>query len=143
WGSAADFLCYPDRRSSPAYVVALGLVALSLLGGILNLLHLASSVWLAVCAYTGILLSVLFILFFSRGVAGRKKSQARLMLQDWIYLAVLLATGIFLALTLLPAAVFNFHDDFLTYFPRILRLRQTGTLGGHPFEIFGLSDFGL
>ncbi len=131
WGSVAHIICYPGRTSSPAYIVALGLVPLAFVGGILNLAQLAFAVSLAICAYAGILLAIVSMVWF------------RVKLPEWIYLVVLSAFGIFLAATLLPAPVFNFHDDFLSYLPRIMRLRQFGTVGGNPFELLGLSDLGL
>jgi len=131
WGSIVHVFCYPGRKGSPAFVVALGLVALTLLGGILNLSRLAFGVSLAICAYSGILLAILSIAWFGIKLPG------------WTYLVILSALGILLAATLLPASVFNFHDDFLTYMPRITRLRQIGTLGGNPFEPLGATDFGL
>jgi hypothetical protein len=61
----------------------------------------------------------------------------------WAYVVVTTGLAVFLTATLLPTLVFNFHDDFLVYLPRIVRMRQAGSLGGNPFEQFGLSDFGV
>jgi hypothetical protein len=50
--------------------------------------------------------------------------------------------GGFLVIQLLPTRFFNFHDDFFSYFVRPIRMLTTGSLGGNPFELLGMSDFG-
>src|SRR5262245_1638064 len=56
--------------------------------------------------------------------------------------AIVTLVAVFLAVTELPGAVFNPHDDFQIYFPRVVQMLQTGTLGGNPFDSIGLDTLG-
>lgn len=42
----------------------------------------------------------------------------------------------------MPASAFNFHDDFHTYMPRPVRMLETGSLGGNPFDALGVDSLG-
>jgi hypothetical protein len=142
WGSAAYALFYPGRDPSHAYIITLGLAVLAFVGGILNAFHTASTLLVAICAYVGILLSGFFVVRLGSSIKWRSVL-APTKLPEWAYAIVIISSGIFLIVTLLPTSVFNFHDDFLSYLPRVARMRETGTLGGNPFELLGLSDFGV
>jgi hypothetical protein len=142
WGSSAYALFYPGRDPSHAYIVTLGLAVLALMGGVLNAIHAASTLPVSICAYVGLLLGGFFIVRPGRSIELRSVlTPARL--PEWAYAIVIIGSGIFLTVTLLPTSVFNFNDDFLTYLPRVVRMRETGTLGGNPFEVLGLSDLGV
>ena len=140
WGSTAYALFYPGRDPSHAYIVTLGLAVLAFMGGVLNAIHAASTLPVSICAYTGVLLGGFFIVRLGRSIKLRSVL-APARLPEWAYAIVIIGSGIFLTVTLLPTSVFNFHDDFLTYLPRVVRMRETGTLGGNPFELLGLNDF--
>jgi hypothetical protein len=142
WGRIAYALFYPGRDPSHAYIVALGLPVLAFIGGLLNAVERASAFSISICAYTGILLGVFFVVQLGWRIKWRSLV-APASLPEWVCFIVIICSGIFLITTLLPTLGFNFHDDFLSYLPRIVRMRETGTLGGNPFELLGLSDFGV
>jgi hypothetical protein len=142
WGSTAYALFYPGRDPAHAYIVTLGLAVLALMGGVLNAIHAASTLPVSICAYVGVLLGGFFIVRPGRSIKLRSVL-APARLPEWAYASAIIGSGIFLTVTLLPTSVFNFHDDFLTYLPRVVRMRETGTVGGNPFELLGLNDFGV
>jgi hypothetical protein len=123
-------------------MVALGLVVLAFIGGILNAAYAASALPISICAYVGMLLGFFFVIRVARKVEWRSML-APVKLPEWTYAIVIIGSGIFLIMTLFPTSIFNFGDDFLSYLPRVVRMRETGTLGGNPFELLGLSDFGI
>jgi hypothetical protein len=43
---------------------------------------------------------------------------------------------------LIPAGIFNAHDDFQTYVTRPFRMVQTGSINGGPFDPLGVDSFG-
>src|SRR5206468_1640844 len=45
-------------------------------------------------------------------------------------------------LTLMPTTLFNAGDDFHTYAPRVVRMVQTGSVGGNAFDASGLDSLG-
>jgi hypothetical protein len=57
-------------------------------------------------------------------------------------LAIIGLIFLFLVLTQMPASAFNYHDDFHTYMPRPVRMLQTGSLGGNPFDVLGVDSLG-
>jgi hypothetical protein len=42
----------------------------------------------------------------------------------------------------MPASTFNIHDDFQTYLPRLVRMLETGSVGGNPFDAIGVDSLG-
>jgi hypothetical protein len=142
WGSVAYALFYPGRDPFHAYIVTLGLVVQAFMGGLLNAIHMASTLPVSICIYTGILLGGFFIVRLGSSIKWRSFF-APARLPEWVSAIAIISLGIFLVATLLPTSAFNFHDDFLTYLPRVVRMRETGTLGGNPFEVLGLTDLGV
>jgi len=141
YGVVAKLLFYPRQRLNHSTIVALGLVVLAGIGGVLNASRAASQFSLSICVYLGLAISVLAF------VDAARKAEWKLLGRDelsyGLYAAAIFGAAVFLAATLLPTAVFNPHDDFLSYLPRIVRMHQTGTIGGNPFELLGYTDFGL
>ena len=43
---------------------------------------------------------------------------------------------------LVPTGVFNLSDDFRTVLDRAVRMSQSGSVGGNPFDFLGLDGFG-
>ena len=80
----------------------------------LNAIHAASTLPVSICAYVGVLLGGFFIVRPGRSIKLRSVL-APARLPEWAYAIVIIGSGIFLTVTLLPTSVFNFHDDFLTY----------------------------
>jgi len=138
WGRMALAACGLDTRDGPAYLVVLGLAALAVVGGWLNLLGLAYApvLWL--------LLAVGWVEAARRAVAARRERAAGAPVDRRALLAAgaLGAAALALSLLLLPSAAFNPFDDFQLYFPRPLRMLQAGTLGGNPFDLIGLDSLG-
>src|SRR5262245_46053024 len=101
FGRAAFRLCYPDHEPRHAYATALGLVALALIGGLLNALRIAADPALAICLYLGIAAGVVFLVFDIR--AGRAQSLARVAAwPTWAVAAAIVAAGIWLVAMLVP-----------------------------------------
>jgi hypothetical protein len=147
WGLAGE-------RAGPALTVALGLSVWVLLGGFLNAFHLAYRPALWAVLGAGMLLSAAVAVTAFRAIPrplspvpvwrGLRSAVVR---GHWV--AESLAPGVlivglllFTSATLLPTAAFNFHDDFHTYFPRVFRMLQTGTVAGDPFELLGIDSLG-
>ena len=59
WGNIAYTVFYADEQRCHGYIVALGVVVLAFIGGVLNAVHLASGLSIAICAYVGLLLGAL------------------------------------------------------------------------------------
>ena len=133
-GSAVLRACCLDERGV-AFPAAIGVAALAATGGWLNLLHIA---------YPPLLWA---LLLFGWGAAAarirRDCAQWKMPARDELVPgAVIAIIAAFLALTLLPSAVFNPEDDLQQYFVRPVRMLQTGTLGGDPFDALGFDSFG-
>ena len=135
WGRLAR--PWLDRRVLRVHSLTaiLGLALLNLIGGLLNLAHLARP---------PMLLALLLI-----GLAGAARDILRA--RPWrrfrfstaaIPMLVALAPTLCAAVLLLPSEVFNHGDDFHTYTPRVVRMLQTGSLGGDAFGHFGLDSLG-
>ena len=135
WGRLAR--PWLDRRvlRFHSLTAILGLAVLNLIGGVLNLAHLARP---------PLLLALLLI-----GLAGAARDLLRR--RPWrrirfstasLPLLVALGAALGAAGLLLPSEVFNHGDDFHTYTPRVVRMLQTGSLAGNAFDHFGLDSLG-
>jgi hypothetical protein len=142
WGGVAYALFYPERPPYHAFFIALGIAVLSVIGGLLNVTHMASRPALMLCLFCGMLLGISFIVQFGRHYKWRWTAPPY-KLPELFYSILILGCGIFLVVTLSDSSIFNFHDDFLNYLPRVTRMQQIGTVGGNPFEVLGLTDFGV
>ncbi len=154
WGRLFIKLFYRDTPNSWAYAVALGLCSWIFLGGILNLIQLAYPLALDGLFVVGLYISLAIVIPSLRNSAAkysplrlfyqlRATSQSGITLRADIVpvLIILSATGFVIA-TLMPTAAFNFHDDFHIYLVSPVRMLQTGTLGGGPFELVGVAYLG-
>ena len=136
WGCLVLEMCRIGAKGRISYPTALGVAAISAVGGGLNVLSIAfpPSLWAV--------LVVGWVAATREFRAARlhwdKSSRARLLVPG----AILLLAATFLAITVLPSGVFNPHDDFQIYFPRVAQMLQTGTLGGNPFDSIGLDTLG-
>jgi hypothetical protein len=146
WGRLAFAFFHPGRAPLHAYATGLGIVTLIFFGGLLNAGKLATAVGLGVCAYGGIALAVVFLALTLRARERRSDLSSRLpgitSPSALLLLVFVLAVATFLAIELMPTQAFNFHDDFFMYMVRPVRMQMTGTVGGNPFEVLGLSDLG-
>ncbi len=120
-----------------------GLAIIILLGGILNAAGLASSAGLLVIFFAGLCFSLYFAIcrlnVHRASNAGESRTQWPRIAAVW---AMPVLIGIFLVVTLLPSQVYNAHDDFQSYFPRPIRMLQTGSIGGNPFDFLGVDSLG-
>lgn len=115
--------------------IVVGLAALNLVGGLLNLLHLA---------YPAVLLSLLAI-GLAAGASGFIRARAwsrRSFPMESLPLFAALALGACASVLVVPGGVFNTCDDFQNYAARVVRMLQTGTLAGNAFDQLGLDSFG-
>jgi hypothetical protein len=150
WGSLLHRLCGGGAPVPWTYRAALGLVAVALLGGPLNLARLAYGPALDALVVAGLALLAAPALarLRRRPIAAGPEGAApgpdwRARAADLLPRLVIGAAALFLVATLLPAGVFNHHDDMQKYMVPPLRMLQTGTLGGNPFETTGLYSLGL
>lgn len=138
-----------DEVNYFSLLVVVGISCLIVLGGILNLARIAYPAAL----YTVLLLGLIFSMqsFISRlkirpqlsSFFRSDDSAAKLSLLDRLLPPLIVATAaIFFVATLLPSNAFNHSDDFQGYFIRPLRMLQTGTLGGDPYDSLGLDSLG-
>jgi len=129
-----------------AFAICLGVATLILLGGLLNVAHLATTGVVTVLACLGIGLA---LFFGHRNIASLRhlslnefseqldKTDAGRFLS---FLCMVLS--IFLIAYLLPGKVFNFHDDLHTYMPRLALMSQTGDIAQNPLGFVGLDSLG-
>jgi hypothetical protein len=144
WGWGASRLMPVGSRLSAAYLATLGLSIWVAIGGILNAAHYAYPIVLNLILAIGM---VLFAISLRRWLRDRESgspgsygwgepqqlgSHPPGILTYVPHLFVIAAT-VFHSMALLPAGVFNHHDDFYKYLPRIVQMLHTGTLGGNPF----------
>lgn len=137
WGSVVRRFA-PAPGSSRAVTIALGLAVLLPIGGILNLVRLATPVALWLIIAIGLVLFVLHA----------KSLRLRWPSEDSAQVEALLAAGLitlvigFAILTQLPPGAFNYHDDFQKYLAHPVRMLATGTLFGSPLSAIGSETLG-
>ena len=132
----------PPRTTSWSTSIILGLGCWIFLGGVLNLLGLAYPWALRTMVAVGLGLFVipLFHTTSREPVVGKR-------LRVWFaeaapFLLPIIAVSLFVIATLVPSAAFNWHDDFHKYMAYPVRMLQTGTLAGSPFNSLGTETLG-
>src|SRR5262249_30170342 len=123
----------PLRRLH-AFVAAVGLAALNLIGGVLNFLGAAGARAHVALLALGLLLAEAALPRLRPGRSWRPRT-------GWIAVGVAWIFGGAVAWAVVPTHVFNLHDDFHSYATRAVRLAQTGRLG-NPFDSIGLDSLG-
>ena len=143
WGRLAFLLAYGRRAPLHAYVMGLGVVSLIFIGGLLNSVKQATDRGLSICVICGIGLAILFWLVpFRRATFRPIVLRTRISKLGLVLSFFLIGVAAFLLIELVPSELFNWYDDFFIYMVRPVRMLTTGTVGGNPFEILGISDFG-
>jgi len=150
WGCLAAYPFLKEEKTCWSYYVALGLSCWIFIGGILNAVALAYPLALFSLFFSGIIFFCLIIFITFRKNNKRffstdsiKISLANFCSRDKLLIyAIPIALMIFLMVTLMPTYHFNWHDDFFTYFPRSVRMLQTGTIGGNPLSNYGIDSLG-
>ena len=126
-----------DRRifAFHSLTTIIGLAVLGLIGGVLNLAHVAKAPVLLLMVAIGL------------GVTTRHLLRSRPWRQRTfplgaipLFVAPIFALGA--AWLLMPTGVFNIADDFHTYVTRATRMAQTGSLAGNAFDTLGLDSLG-
>jgi hypothetical protein len=142
WGRIAFELIYRGRPPLHAYAAGLGLIVLLFIGGILNAARQATTLSLSICAYAGIAFAIYFIARGLGRVGWRSSIAGKRSIPGLLLLAFVGGLAAFLVTQLLPTQIFNLHDDFFSYFVRPIRMLATGSVGGNPYELLGMSDYG-
>ncbi len=145
WGHVLTRWTSWREKHDFAFLAVAGIAGLTFLGGVLNLVRLARPLELNVLVLAGLLF---FIVDYAarinswRAARPAASSKAPFEVLGWLPLAMLVLASGFYAWTLLPADVFNISDDFYTYVLRPVRMLQTGTVAGNPYEMLGLDSLG-
>jgi hypothetical protein len=143
WGRLAFRLAYGRRAPLHAYVMGLGIVSLIFIGGLLNLVKQATELGLSICAIFGIGLAVYFLFGPIREATRRLiVLRTRISISGLLLSFFLIGVTAFLLIELVPTQLFHYSDDFFLYMVRPVRMLAIGTVGGNPFEVLGMSDFG-
>ncbi len=154
WGRLATNRLCQDNRPGWAFTVVSGLGIWIFIGGILNAAHLAYP--LALDAILG--LGVGFAIAFAYPSLGKNRIAScfhdlrsclssashfrEIFPSHLLPVAIIVFIFLFLVIAQMPAGAFNFHDDFHTYMPRLVRMLETGSLGGNPFDAIGVDSLG-
>jgi len=147
WGSLINRWSGNHKPSCWAYQSTLGISILITIGGILNAFNIANSKVLFALFLIGLGITVLYITRFF--LTGTRRASGGLSTEPvWNKAANLMYSGLiilvffFLVMALMPARSFNLHDDFHAYLMWPIRMLQTGSLGGNPFDHLGVSSLG-
>jgi hypothetical protein len=140
WGSALRRLSTIPRLSWPV-TIALGIAAVVAVGGALNLARIAYAPLLWIVAALGLLFAAMEMKSArpwqaASGLAPDARREAGLAG------AFITAVMVFAIATLLPSAIFNYHDDFEKYFAHPVRMLATGTVLGSPLSVLGQGMLG-
>jgi|KBSSwiStaDraftv2_1062776.scaffolds.fasta_scaffold32347_1 hypothetical protein len=150
WGRLCKFL--RDARISRFHSLSLilGLAFLNAIGGLLNLfgwataptvlgLHFGGAVWAVVDALRNPPWRTVSLLS-GPGRDGFAVLGARM--KSLVPVLLALFGGAAACVLLVPTTSFNPGDDFLYYMPRAVRMTQTGSVAGSPFDAIGLDSQG-
>ncbi len=128
-----------------AFASAAGLALLAFIGGVLNLAGIAKSETLVSIVLLGAVFSIVVLVRKRPWQRFRQSlgssAPARIFLLA-VPTALACTAGIFASACLMPTSIFNFHDDFHTYIPRVVRILESGSIAGNPFDGMGLDSLG-
>ena len=149
WGYALVRWTPGREDNSFAYLSIVGIAILTFLGGVLNLVRLAYPMALGTLLLIGLAFFIIYCsdnakVWITNWRANDAIDAQAPKASSWRFLPIgilFIAVG-FYAFMLLPSHVFNISDDFYTYLPRPLRMLQTGTLAGNPFDVLGKDTMG-
>src|SRR6266496_1159860 len=151
WGRLCRAFCDARILKFHSLSAVLGLALLNFIGGLLNLFKLATAPALFTLMLAGSVLAGMDLIrtrpwraFSSSPRTSGDGSKRRWMDAGGTVLPIMLAliAGSGACLTLMPTTLFNAGDDFHTYAPRVVRMVQTGSVGGNPFDASGLDSLG-
>lgn len=149
WGYAAMRMAAHNEVNYICFLSVVGVACLIFLGGILNLAGIAYPATMYALLLLGLIYFMLsFIARFKmlpqliRPSLSDDSARTISLFDRLLPQSLVAITVLFFALTLLPSNIFNLGDDFQTYIPRPVRMLQTGTLAGDPYEVLGLDSLG-
>jgi hypothetical protein len=143
WGRASYALVYRNRKVEHAYAAGLGVVSLTVAGGIFNYFGVATAAVLIAVSISGIVLGLAFLVASFLTLHLRQKQFfAAANIAPGLFFVATAGLALFLAINLVPMRVFNHHDDFMTYFVRAVRMQATGSTSGNPWDLLGVAGFG-
>jgi hypothetical protein len=149
FGFAAIKWANRDEISPFPYVTVIGVACLIVIGGILNLAGMAYPAGMYILLSFGLIFFVLsslarfkLLIPFSRIPLPSDHAYNSSFLDRLLPPALIVVAIIFFSASLLPSNVFNVGDDFRMYILRPVRMLQTGTLSGNPFDLLGLDSLG-
>jgi len=137
----------PDALVGHAFLTAFGLGLWIVLGGLLNLVHLALPIALDLLLLVGLAFSGISLAAWYRARVATKAaekpilSKAEVLQKFGLPLGVTLLVA-YLVSTQMPSLSLNLHDDFFLYLPRPIRMLETGSIAGNPFDAVGLDSLG-
>ncbi len=150
WGSLLLKLLGMNYRETPYYTASAGISLLIFLGGVLNASGFVYPEILTGILVAGIMAAGVFIFpvflqfkkvfFFKAGLSAKKIDLESILKSLYFFLTGALL--FFLLENIVPASVYNVDDDLQKYIPRSIRMMQTGSLGGDPFNSLGLDSLG-
>jgi hypothetical protein len=118
--------CYRGEKLPWAYSAALGMALFAFVAGGLNVAGVAVGAALNALVLAGLAHAVWVFHAGRRKPAGPRSANAALA--EKVPLAILGVLTLYTGLMVLPAGIFNWHDDYYTYFPPVQRVLQTGAL---------------
>jgi hypothetical protein len=144
WGILIRRFSRVPKGSTPV-TIALGLSAILVVGGLLNLARIAFAPALWLVAGTGLVACAVHII----PALSRIRPSSLTDETSWSgwsedalasgFIAIMIG---FTVATQLPPAAFNFHDDLQKYFAHPVRMLATGTLFGSPLSALGSETLG-
>jgi len=140
WGSLTRRLTRTSSGPWPT-TIGLGLAAIVVVGGVVNLLRVAYAPVLLIIFIVGLVV----FRFHAKSFRPRQPSvwKSRSAVFELSLVALLIATvTLFTILTQVPPRAFNFHDDLEKYFAHPVRMLATGTLYGSPLSALGSETLG-
>jgi hypothetical protein len=149
WGRFCGLFCDVRILKFHSLSAVLGLALLNFIGGLLNLFSLATTPVLFALMLAGAVFAGVTV-FRTRPwralYPGRRTDGLNWRWIDAgrsaIPIILALVAGADACSRLMPTTVFNAGDDFHTYAPRVVRMVQTGSVGGNPFDASGLDSLG-
>lgn len=148
WGRTAVRALGVEGVPSVACNAAIGLSIWSFLGGVANLLEIATPATLLTIYAFGLVLAVPAVISAVRWIGtalANGRHAARAVFSDrfrFLAFAVVGIVLVFLCATLLPSTGFNTQEDFHVYAVRPMRMLGSGSMFGNPFDILGLDALG-
>ena len=130
-----------ETSAKAAFPIVVGVAAWCFVGGILNLLHIATGTVIGglvfVCLIAGAIELSIQLNAKAPGASANRNNRNELLVVGGYFVLLLLLT-----VFQMPAAIVNIGDDFETYLARPARMLATGTLTTDLFDGLGQDSLG-